>query len=307
MPGTSVITMVTTATAMMTMKIILTTRLSFCRKRIIELFLSIDQGGIFPYHDLKAPHISPSFGEMWELTGLEPEALRRNWHFRAGNRQFPHLAKRGRDMGCPEVVVRKNSQNKTGRPRKRPPRIFKPELSPATVVIRVAVDVRPRIRIDIRVGSRIAVSVRVRRVARRRRRIRRCWAVAWRRSIRASRTRIPRTITLTHAARLRGHTGRNLGRFLSGNWLHRSRAGQVEADQRFRRNQTTGSRSRCRCSQAHTGACDRTDGRTRTATRDRADSRTERSSTHRAARSVGAFPGAAGIKYVGRQRVATAA
>src|ERR1700722_11135264 len=51
-----------------------------------------------PYHENWAPHIWPSFGQMWELTDLERKCFRRNWH--------PHLAKRRPDMGHPVFVVR---------------------------------------------------------------------------------------------------------------------------------------------------------------------------------------------------------
>ena len=35
---------------------------------------------MFPNLELRVPHISPGFGEMWDLAALDPEILRPNWH-----------------------------------------------------------------------------------------------------------------------------------------------------------------------------------------------------------------------------------
>jgi hypothetical protein len=50
---------------------------------------------------MRVPHISPGFGEMWELTdasAIVPVVLE---NLRFENSQFPHLAKTGPDMGHP--------------------------------------------------------------------------------------------------------------------------------------------------------------------------------------------------------------
>ncbi len=64
-------------------------------------------GGTFHYHKPRVPHISPGFGEMWDLTALGLEILKRDQHSCASIRQFPHLAKTRRDMGHPRFVVMK--------------------------------------------------------------------------------------------------------------------------------------------------------------------------------------------------------
>jgi len=69
----------------------------------------MEHWGKFVYQQPRVPHISPVFGEMWELADLKFETLRHLRHTRAGICHFPHLAKNRRDMGHPRFVVKKGS------------------------------------------------------------------------------------------------------------------------------------------------------------------------------------------------------
>ncbi len=51
------------------------------------------------------PHISPSFGEMWEGTNARATVQIVREDFQGEICEFPHLAKRRRDMGHPLILL----------------------------------------------------------------------------------------------------------------------------------------------------------------------------------------------------------
>jgi hypothetical protein len=57
------------------------------------------------------PHISPGFGEMWEVRRFPHEIVPCLCELRGNIRHFPHLAKTGRDMGHPRPLIREYPEN----------------------------------------------------------------------------------------------------------------------------------------------------------------------------------------------------
>src|SRR5580692_9107441 len=218
MPGTRVMTMVTTATAIITMKMILTTRLSFCRKRIMGLrglsqadcrlckYRSVGKLRVRGY-ELCIP-LKPKYG----LNGAP--------RLRVGARKAIPQRLKPSLFEC--IDVRPDARcGEVGRTLQSEPTPFLTHwvrqewgwceraaysLSPAAVVVRVAVHVGAGISVDVRVWIR-SVAVWIGRVARRRRGIP-CRSVAI-----GSLRRIATTLR-------GGGTGLQLVRFLVGDRLH---------------------------------------------------------------------------------------
>src|ERR1700722_7601730 len=62
---------------------------------------------MFPYHQLRVPHIWPSFGQMWELTDAGATVPVTSENFRSATSLIPTSRQNRARYGAPSFVVRK--------------------------------------------------------------------------------------------------------------------------------------------------------------------------------------------------------